>query len=72
MREEREISVRILTERTGFDMPLAGVFGGIPTDFLPEFDEPEEAPEENSLYGQFVFETATMTPLANARKSLSK
>ncbi len=46
MREEREISVRILTERTGFDMPLAGVFGGIPTDFLPEFDEPEEEPEE--------------------------
>ena len=31
-----------------------------------------EAPEENSLYGQFVFETATGTPLAMARKSLDK
>ena len=29
-----------------------------------------EAPEENSLCGQFVFETATGTPLAMARKSL--
>ena len=30
-----------------------------------------EAPEENSNYGQFVYETATGTPLAMARKSLS-
>ena len=29
-------------------------------------------PEEDTIYGQFVFETATMTPLANARKSHSK
>ena len=29
-------------------------------------------PDEDTIYGQFVFETATMTPLANARKSLSK
>lgn len=28
-------------------------------------------PEENAFYGQFVYETATMTPLANARTSLS-
>ena len=29
-------------------------------------------PDEDTIYGQFVFETATVTPLANARKSLSK
>ncbi|MBR4656233.1 MAG: S8 family serine peptidase [Oscillospiraceae bacterium] len=29
-----------------------------------------EAPEENTVYGQFVCETATMTPLAKARKTL--
>ena len=27
-------------------------------------------PEEHTIYGQFVYETATLTPLANARKSL--
>ncbi len=30
-----------------------------------------EAPEGGTRYGQFVYETATMTPLAAARKSLS-
>ena len=48
MNEEREITIRIFTERTGFDMPLAGVFGGIPSgDFSPDEDEPpEDLPEE--------------------------
>ncbi len=30
-----------------------------------------QPPDEGTYYGQFVFETATMTPLAKARKSLS-
>lgn len=29
-------------------------------------------PDENTCYGQFVYETATMTPLAPARKTLSE
>lgn len=39
MREEREITVRIFTERTGFDLPLGGLFGAVPMDFLPGADE---------------------------------
>ena len=40
---------------------------------VPALDFVEIAPpDEDSIYGQFVLETATMTPLANARKSLSK
>ena len=31
-----------------------------------------QAPDETMLYGQFVCETATMTPLAHARESLSE
>ena len=44
MKNEREISVRILTERTGFEMPLGGLFGAIPADFLPGA---EDLPEED-------------------------
>ena len=37
MREEHEITVRIDTERTGFDLPLGGLFGAVPMDFF--YDE---------------------------------
>lgn len=47
MKNEREITVRILTERTGFEMPLGGLFGAIPADLFPGAQElPEESDDE--------------------------
>ncbi len=61
MREEREVTIRILTERTGFEMPLGGLFGAMPAAFFQEADgysgedyaeEPDDDEEEPTAEGQ--------------------
>lgn len=49
MSEEREITVRIFTERQGVDMPLVGFFGQMLNESFAAVGEepPEEEPEED-------------------------